>query len=267
MVARRTHRARDDGPLRIVRGAFVIAAPPVTPGQGAIAGFNLSETFALLAAEQLAERDKRTLADIIAGAPAPAFVQRALDRADGRARRILVESFMAGDGADPARLLARDDRPLAWRCGIGDPITSWDFMRAVKAPPSGAARDRDRECRPCAVPRCARRIQRTAAAVHARRRGARALALANAKNRPDSASPREGASIFAAGFRIGGGAGSRRRAGAGPQVASRPLIRTRRRSSRLMPRSAATSSAADDRPGATPSRSGEGFFAIGPPGR
>ena len=117
-----------------VQGAFVVAAPPVTPGPAAIAGFNLSESFALLAAEQLTEPDKRALAEIIAGAPAPAFVQRALDRADGRARRILVESIMRGDGADPARLLARGDRPLALVCGDRDPITSWDFMRTVEGP-------------------------------------------------------------------------------------------------------------------------------------
>lgn len=118
----------------VVQGAFVVAAPPVTPGPGAIAGFNLSATFALLAAEQLTESDIRELAEIIACAPAPAFVQRALDRADGRARRILFESFMRGDGADPARLLARDDRPLALVCGDRDPITSWDFMRAAEGP-------------------------------------------------------------------------------------------------------------------------------------
>jgi pimeloyl-ACP methyl ester carboxylesterase len=117
-----------------VVGAFTIAAPPVTPGPSALNGFNVSETFSFFGREQLSAAEKNVLAEIIAGAPAPDFAHRALGRADGRARRIVVESILSGHGADPARLLASGDRPIALVCGEREFMTSWDFMRALAGP-------------------------------------------------------------------------------------------------------------------------------------
>ena len=94
----------------------------------------MSNALGLLAGEQLDAAQKRALAEVVAGAPAPDFAHRAIERADGRARRVVVESILGGDGADPAHILARSDRPVAFVCGERDPIVSPDFMRGATGP-------------------------------------------------------------------------------------------------------------------------------------
>ncbi|MBX9758307.1 MAG: alpha/beta hydrolase [Beijerinckiaceae bacterium] len=117
-----------------VAGAIVVGAPPVTPGQGAIAGFTISDILSLLAAERLDQSERATLAHRLLGPAPPEFALRALERADGRARPILAGSIMQGEGADPAGLLASGERPVALVCGEREPLVSWDFMRAVQGP-------------------------------------------------------------------------------------------------------------------------------------
>lgn len=116
-----------------IEGAFVVSAPPVTPGPRAIAGFTISQTLPLLMAEQLDHAQTEELLQILAGDPAPGFARAAIERADGRARAILAASIMNGQGADPA-LLFSGERPIALVCGEHEPIVSWDFLRAAQGP-------------------------------------------------------------------------------------------------------------------------------------
>lgn len=134
MVARRTHRARNDGSFDGVARGFAIAAPPVTPGPAALLGFNVSDAFALFGTQDLAPADRRRLVACSMGGSAPAFALADVERSDGRARRILVESFLGGVGADPMRLIADERRMIALVMGEREEFASWDFMRAVTGP-------------------------------------------------------------------------------------------------------------------------------------
>lgn len=117
-----------------LRGAFTIAAPPVTPGPGAILGFNVSDSFALFGTQDLSPADKRRLAICSMGAAPPAFALADIERADGRARRILVESILGGMGADPMKVIADESRMIGLVVGEREELTSWDFMRTVTGP-------------------------------------------------------------------------------------------------------------------------------------
>lgn len=119
---------------RSIPGAFAIAAPPVRPGPSAIEGFNMIDAFALFMTENLDGARQRTLADISAGAAAPEFAYEAVARADGRARRIFVESMVNGVGADPALLFRDPSRPVALVMGSHDEFASPEFMRSIRGP-------------------------------------------------------------------------------------------------------------------------------------
>lgn len=114
-----------------IRGAFLVAAPPVSPGPDAINGFVVSDSLGLFMTETLDATSRRALAESSAGAPAPEFALRAVERCDGRARRILVESMLGGVGADPATLFDDPARPLALVTGEHERFTSTDFLKRV----------------------------------------------------------------------------------------------------------------------------------------
>src|SRR5690606_9709231 len=110
------------------------AAPPVAPGPSAVAGFNMTETAHLLMAEKLDEAAGRRLADVTAGAFAADFAYEAVARADGRARRIAIESMLAGVGSDPAPLFQDPSRPVALVAGAREEFVSMDFLRSMQGP-------------------------------------------------------------------------------------------------------------------------------------
>jgi len=115
-----------------VRGALLVGAPPVSPGPGALEGFKPDPALALLGREALcAEEAAHLLARLFPGG-VPMFAARALERADGAARRIFVESFLAGRGADPRRLLAEDERPVGLLMGELDPLVEPAFLQGVE---------------------------------------------------------------------------------------------------------------------------------------
>lgn len=117
-----------------LRGAFAIATPPVAPGPAALAGFNVNDSFALLGARDLSPADKRRLVECSMGSQAPGFALADVERTDGRARRILVESFLRGVGTDPMRLIADERRMIALVMGEREEFASWDFMRTITGP-------------------------------------------------------------------------------------------------------------------------------------
>lgn len=117
-----------------VSGSFLVGAPPVSPGPGALAGFNVSEKTALYMTERLNEAGQAMLADISAGPATPAFVYDDVARTDGRARRIVVESLLGGMGSDPTPLFENAQRPIALVMGERDEGTSASFMQSVRGP-------------------------------------------------------------------------------------------------------------------------------------
>ncbi|MFN3889688.1 MAG: alpha/beta fold hydrolase [Beijerinckiaceae bacterium] len=116
------------------QAAFTIAAPPVTPGPSAIGGFNVTGAIGLFMTEDLCAADKRRLAELSAGAPAPDFAYAAAARADGRMRRVVVESMLNGVGADPAPLFAETGRLVALAIGEHEAFVAREFMKSVNGP-------------------------------------------------------------------------------------------------------------------------------------
>jgi len=117
-----------------IAGAFVVAAPPVTPGPAAIGGFNLTENTGLYMTEDLDAASQRLLAEISVSDPALHKMYEAVARTDGRARRIVVESLLSGVGADPAQLLSDANRPIALVVGEHDQSCSMSFMQSIHGP-------------------------------------------------------------------------------------------------------------------------------------
>ncbi len=117
-----------------VAGAFVVGAPPVTPGPTAITGFNVTENTALYMTENLDEASQRLLAEVSVSDPASHHVYEAVARTDGRARRIVVESLLAGVGADPAQLFDDAKRPIALIIGEHDSSLSTSFIQSICGP-------------------------------------------------------------------------------------------------------------------------------------
>ena len=117
-----------------ILGAFVVGAPPVAPGPGALAGFNVSEKTALYMTEKLDEASQKMLAEISAGPNTPNFVYEDVARTDGRARRIVVESLLGGLGEDPTSLFGDAQRPIALVMGEHDESMSVNFLQSVQGP-------------------------------------------------------------------------------------------------------------------------------------
>ena len=59
------------------------------------------------------------------------FLGDAVRRTDGRARRIMMEAAMRGDGADQRQVVEFDPRPLAIVNGADEPMVNNDYVRGV----------------------------------------------------------------------------------------------------------------------------------------
>ena len=114
-------------------GAFLVCTPPVAPGPDALAAFKPDPALALLGREFMSAQDATHLLARLFPGGAPRFALEALQRTDGRARRIFVESFLAGHGADPRPLLDRDERPVGLLIGELDPLVEPAFLASVPA--------------------------------------------------------------------------------------------------------------------------------------
>lgn len=117
-----------------VAGAFVVSAPPVSPGPTAINGFNMTPNTALYMTDVLDEASMRLLAELSVPDPAAHHMYEAVARTDGRARRIVVETMLAGVGADPALLFDDATRPIALMVGEHDTALSHSFLQSIHGP-------------------------------------------------------------------------------------------------------------------------------------
>lgn len=115
-----------------LRGALLVGAPPVSPGPRALEGFKPDPALALLGRETLRAEEAAHLLTRLFPGGVPTFAARALEQADGAARRIFVESFLAGCGADPQQLLEKDERPVGLLAGALDPLVERTFLERVE---------------------------------------------------------------------------------------------------------------------------------------
>lgn len=112
----------------VLGGALLVGAPPVAPGATALAAFKPDPALALLGREFLSAQDAEQLLARLFPSGAPMFALEGLGQADGRARRIFVESFLAGQGADPRPLLDQGARPVGLLIGELDPLVDPAFL-------------------------------------------------------------------------------------------------------------------------------------------
>jgi len=65
------------------------------------------------------------------GEPFEPFLLEAVARTDGRARRLMFESFAAGRGDDQSRIVATSKIPLAVVNGAQEPFVNLDYVRGL----------------------------------------------------------------------------------------------------------------------------------------
>jgi len=114
-------------------GAFLISAPPAAPRPEALGdAYPVTAHTSLMFQERLNVQEQAEIVCACFGPRPPAFAPADLARTDGRARRILLESVLRGEGADPASLLEDPDRPLALVCGAVDNMVSTDYIAGAR---------------------------------------------------------------------------------------------------------------------------------------
>jgi len=114
-------------------GAFLIAAPPAAPRPEALGvAYPVTAHTSLMFQESLSAQEQAEIVCASFGPRPPAFAPADLARTDGRARRILLESVLRGEGADPAPLLEDAGRPVALVCGALDNMVSTDYIAAAR---------------------------------------------------------------------------------------------------------------------------------------
>ena len=119
-----------------VRSVLVTGTPPVRPSHEA-----LREAFADTADMGLASKERFTRADAAAYAgamldcpgEAPETMIDAAERADGRARRMMVESAVSGVGTDEAAFVATAEIPVAILQGRRDPFLRAEYFDRLPA--------------------------------------------------------------------------------------------------------------------------------------
>jgi pimeloyl-ACP methyl ester carboxylesterase len=113
-----------------IAGLAITGTPPV--GHNAAdfaAGFRPVAHMGLTGKEHFDEADIVTYARETAGAPAP-FLEAAVRRADGRARRLMLEAAMAARGADQRDVVATSPVPIAVITGADEPFIDNAYLAA-----------------------------------------------------------------------------------------------------------------------------------------
>lgn len=111
-----------------VAGLAITGTPPI--GHNAAdfaAGFRPQEHMDLTGKENFSEADIQAYARETAGAPAP-FLEAAVRRTDGRARRLMMEAAMAARGADQREVVSTSSVPVAVITGADEPFINNDYL-------------------------------------------------------------------------------------------------------------------------------------------
>jgi pimeloyl-ACP methyl ester carboxylesterase len=113
-----------------VAGLAITGTPPVGHNNTDFAaGFRPHPHMDLTGKEQFSDADIRAYALETTGAPAP-FLEAAVRRTDGRARRLMMEAAMAGRGADQRDVVSSNPTPIAVITGADEPFVDNDYLAA-----------------------------------------------------------------------------------------------------------------------------------------
>ena len=111
-----------------IAGLAITGTPPI--GHNAAdfaAGFRPQEHMDLTGKETFSDTDIQAYARNTAGTPAP-FLEAAVRRTDGRARRLMMEAAMAGRGADQRHVVSTSPVPVAVITGADEPFINNDYL-------------------------------------------------------------------------------------------------------------------------------------------
>ena len=117
-----------------VNALMISGTPPIGQEEGALAaGFLPSEHMGLAGQPVFSEAEADAYAHATCGdhAPFEDFLLDAVRRADGRARELMVASFVAGVGANQREIVATSSTPLAVVNGGGEPFVNNDCVKSV----------------------------------------------------------------------------------------------------------------------------------------
>ena len=112
-------------------GLMITGTPPVstaTVGQG----FKASPHMKLAGQEHLTVEEVAAYAHSTCGEPFEPFLLDVVARTDGRARRLMFESFVAGTGDDQAEIVATSSVPLAVVNGADEPFVNLGHVTGLR---------------------------------------------------------------------------------------------------------------------------------------
>jgi pimeloyl-ACP methyl ester carboxylesterase len=114
-------------------GLMITGTPPVGLGEEAVAkGFREHPHMASAGKEHLTAEQTESFAHATCGDPFEPFLLAAVKRTDGRARRLMFESFGAGRGDDQSKIVATAKTPLAVVNGIDEPFVNLAYVSGLK---------------------------------------------------------------------------------------------------------------------------------------
>jgi pimeloyl-ACP methyl ester carboxylesterase len=112
-------------------GLMITGTPPIS-GADAMKGFRTTPHMNLAGKQDFTEQDVEDYAHSTCGEPFEPFLRDVVARTDGRARRLMVEKFVAGTGVDQTRVVGKAAVPLAVVNGIEEPFVNLEFVRNVR---------------------------------------------------------------------------------------------------------------------------------------
>ena len=108
-------------------GLMITGTPPVSISQ-LTQGFRPSPHMNLAGQQDFTEQDVENYARATCGEPFEAFMREGVARTDGRARRLMFESFASGFGDDQSMIVATAKIPLAVVNGADEPFVNTEFV-------------------------------------------------------------------------------------------------------------------------------------------
>lgn len=111
-------------------GLMITGTPPVSAAEVGL-GFKPSEHMGLAGKEDFSDADVEAYARSTCGEPFESFLLDTVARTDGRARRLMFESFAAGTGRDQSAIVAGPTPPIAVLNGLDEPFVNTAFVANV----------------------------------------------------------------------------------------------------------------------------------------
>jgi len=110
-------------------GVMITGAPPVRPGLlGMIAGFKLMSDLRLFTKDTLTPAEMERAMRAAFGDKGTMEFEAALKRTDGRARKIMSRSLMAGKASDQKAIAEHSHVPVAIVNGADDPMVNVKYV-------------------------------------------------------------------------------------------------------------------------------------------